>query len=669
MAVLFHDNGSSFVISRRCALLIVWFLISVDANPELPASRRDRHLRRKSEVEQGLKMPERAWHIYRVTFPDYVQRLILSLSSSLTTSNFMKLLLFLISCIWLIRKRGMVKKNKTYPDNAPTDVSDTIGIGEAFALSWRLFVCLQCAYCCSEAITTDPALLKKHSTYATYYVPETGFTYPSIRTFYRPHPQGDKLPSDPTPLPLLVFIHGLGGSIAQFHPLLTSLVNCAPSLAIDLPGCGLSKFQPRSWQAYTTDALVRLLVVIIDKYRDVDSGQGVVLICHSMGCSLAALLASSTSPYAALMSSHVLGLIAICPSAEPPSAQQTATFRKLLLIPEPIFNLWRRWDRRGGTESPSVGRFVGPAAEKQTKILQVRFNDQSRTPVWRRMARGLLPDYSTGEPHGGMPGRKVWSGLKIPLFLIAGEADKVTPVENVQKIASFLDRENEVRCCECHISQPIASPAPYQSHRMETCLSNSTSKSSHTLRDQVTDSSLQTPATSGNTEKPPFKAEILPTPATHSLLYAPRTARPLSAHILSFLATSIDYRLSLGWQLNLLSTEGKWDVKNLEKWQAIEPVSKPIAGVFRAMKTLREVDVLHSPIIFTKEWAPALASHCSAGGALEDPSPTTTSISNGKDGFGAVIAVVDISHESPVYDPRGLEKGGIAYRKFPTNSG
>jgi hypothetical protein len=35
----------------------------------------------------------------------------------------------------------------------------------------------------------------------------------------------------------------------------------------------------------------------------------------------------------------------------------------------------------------------------------------------------------------------------------------------------------------------------------------------------------------------------------------------------------------------------------------VPPVSAPIANVFRAMKTLREVDEKHSPKIFVKEWS------------------------------------------------------------------
>ncbi|OWP07202.1 hypothetical protein B2J93_1975 [Marssonina coronariae] len=54
------------------------------------------------------------------------------------------------------------------------------------------------------------------------------------------------------------------------------------------------------------------------------------------------------------------------------------------------------------------------------------------------------------------------------------------------------------------------------------------------------------------------------------------------------------------------------------------------------MKTLREVDETHCPEVFVKEW----------GFQTKD--------------------IVDISHESPSYEPRGLEKGGVHYHKFPT---
>lgn len=36
-----------------------------------------------------------------------------------------------------------------------------------------------------------------------------------------------------------------------------------------------------------------------------------------------------------------------------------------------------------------------------------------------------------------------------------------------------------------------------------------------------------------------------------------------------------------GWQLQHLSRDGKWDVKNLAKWKSVKPVSEPIGGIFR----------------------------------------------------------------------------------------
>lgn len=222
-------------------------------------------------------------------------------------------------------------------------------------------------------------------------------------------------------MPLLVFVHGLGGSATQFSPLLTSLVNSASCLCIDLPGCGLSKFSPESWKAYTTEALAELLAQVIEDYREKESGQGVVLIGHSMGCSLAALLASTTSTLKNKLQ-NVVGVVAICPRADPPNEEQVAMFRKLLRIPGPIFNIWRRWDRRGGPESASVRRFVGEDADMTTKELQERFNSESRTPVWRRMASGSLPTFKNGVAQGGLPGRDVWAGLEVPIFLVAGEA-------------------------------------------------------------------------------------------------------------------------------------------------------------------------------------------------------------------------------------------------------
>ena len=122
----------------------------------------------------------------------------------------------------------------------------------------------------------------------------------------------------------------------------------------------------------------------------------------------------------------------MCPTAEPPTNK---VFRRLLPIPVPIF------DRRGGVGSQSIFRLTGKDADLDTRKLQLRFNEQSRSAVWMRLSAACLPDYSSGSPVGGVAGKDVWAGVKVPLYLIAGEADTITPVANVTKIAKFVGRD------------------------------------------------------------------------------------------------------------------------------------------------------------------------------------------------------------------------------------
>ncbi|KAH8422677.1 RNA 5'-triphosphatase domain-containing protein [Aspergillus melleus] len=486
-----------------------------------------------------------------------------------------------------------------------------------------------------EAHDTDPGLLKKHSSYLSYTTSVA--TYPSIRTLYRPHPQADKLPTKPSSVPLLVFVHGLGGSLAQFNHLLTSLSNVGPCFGIDLPGCGLSNFAPTSWDAYTVDALAELLASAIDQHRDKENGQGVVLIAHSLGCSLSALLASSTSSIGSQLKEHILGLIAVCPRSSPLSPQEVASYRRLLHIPGPIFDLWRHWDRRGGLTSASVTRLVGADADSDTRNLQVRYNKQSKTPVWRRMAWGTLPTYDRNgsNPIGGLPGRDVWAGVETPVLLVAGESDTVTKPEELQKILRFFEGT------ECVVGGDTKG-----SHAIPDASNNGDKQASENSLaheekygiEPRTDEKELTPISETNQIKRSVKTVILPAPASHALLYDRATYRTLAGVIQDFLRQHIDHRLNMGWQLQYLNTSGKWDVKNLAKWQKVTPVSERIANTFVALKMLREVDEEHNPVLFSQKYR------------------------------DQIYAVIDISYENPVYNPASMENGGIHYHKHPTVS-
>ncbi|KAI9931842.1 hypothetical protein ASPWEDRAFT_105391 [Aspergillus wentii DTO 134E9] len=485
----------------------------------------------------------------------------------------------------------------------------------------------------ANALTTDPGLLRKHSSYISYTTSVA--TYPSIRTFFCPHPQMSKFPTKPSPVPLLVFVHGLGGSLAQFNHVLASLSNIGPCFGIDLPGCGRSEFAPSSWDAYTVEALAELIFAAIEKHRDREAGQGVVLVAHSLGCSLSALLASSNSSIGAELKEHVLGLIAVCPRAAPPSAHETTMFRRLLHIPSPIFDLWRRWDRRGGPDSASVARFVGSDADIDTRELQVRYNKQSKTSVWRRMAWGTLPEYSNDRVTGGMPGEEVWAGIQAPVLLVAGESDAITKPEEIQKILGFFSGSKSN--AKITTSSSIVPDASSIHDQMPASHDSRAHEEEYGVEPQYSEKDLGDVQVS---EKPrrSIKTAILPAPASHALLYDRATYRTLSGIIQDFLCHHVDNRLSLGWQLQYLNTSGKWDVKNLAKWQKVPPMSEPLADTFAALKMLREVDDQHNPVLFSEK------------------------------NYDRVYAVIDISHESPVYNPASLEKGGIHYYKHPTVS-
>ncbi|KAL4974423.1 hypothetical protein BDW66DRAFT_161224 [Aspergillus desertorum] len=480
-----------------------------------------------------------------------------------------------------------------------------------------------------SAVNTDPGLLRKHSTYLSYTTSVA--EYPSIRTFNRPHPQMDKLPNEPSPIPLLVFVHGLGGSLAQFNHLLTSLSNVGPCFGIDLPGCGLSSFTPSSWDAYSVEALAELLATAIDRHRDKEAGQKVVLIAHSLGCSLSAMLASTTSPLRHDLKSHILGLVAICPRASPPSTKEVSLYRRLLYIPGPIFDLWRRWDRRGGLYSNSVNRLVGADADEETRSLQLRFNKQSKTPVWRRMVWGTLPSSygSNGKPVGGLPGEEVWAGVHTSVLLVGGESDMVTrPVELQKLIKVFGDTGISMDGgVDGSAALRDASELPESlAHEEKLGIEPQ-------LEQKVTNGSNRSART-----KRSVKTVILPAPASHALLYDRATYRTLAGIIQDFVSQHADRRLNLGWQLQYLNTSGKWDVKNLAKWKKVPPVSERIANTFVALKMLREVDEEHNPVLFAKSQR------------------------------DNIYTIIDISHESPVYNPASLEAGGIHYQKYPTVS-
>lgn len=339
-----------------------------------------------------------------------------------------------------------------------------------------------------------------------------------------------------------------------------------------------------------------------------------------MGCSIAALLASTASTVPAL-SIPVAGMVAICPRAHQLTPKEINAAQKLSSTPNLIIDILRWFDRYGGENSTSVLRVVGHSHESDLKRTQLAWNRQYRTPVLKRITLGLLPHTAPdGSVTGGPPSEAVWKGLNIPLFLITGESDTVCKPAEVDLIIHHMTGTSITEAEKPASAQPSDELQASTNGLIPTTIKPPTSSS-------------------------PIQSITLPAPAAHALLYAHTTYRLVSALIESFLSHDISPTLDFTHQLRLLTTSGKWDVKNLQKWKAVLPVSAPIDaipqnpnGLFRALKTMREQDDEHNPTNFLRQWA------------------------------DKIYAVIDISHDAPVYNTKTLEKGGVEYHKFPTVS-
>ncbi|KAJ9611709.1 hypothetical protein H2200_004893 [Cladophialophora chaetospira] len=482
---------------------------------------------------------------------------------------------------------------------------------------------------------SDHPVLKSHSTTKSY---KTMFAeYPQIRTFYHPHSHAEKLQAI-ADLPLLVFVHGLGGCLPQFAPLVGSLVNIAPCFGIDLPGHGKSKFLPKTPEAYTIAAFCELWKTAVEGICKEYGHKKVLFVGHSMGCSISAILTTESSvPF------EVVGFIGICPKATPPSSSESTSAKRFLSLPNPVLDLLRMLDRRGGVKSKSVERMAGKAAGMDLRRLQLAYNKSFKTPVWKRSALGCLPQYDSSDGAvGGLPGKDVWAKIQVPLFLIAGEADTVTKPGEVAKIVSFLKDPERENINGTITSNPLPNAMPIPD---DGSMDNTTPQENppNSKADERQFGALPSTSEISSHNSTVVKTAILPSPAAHALMYDHATYRTVAGLIEDFFVRYVSPQLSLGWQLQQLTTSGKWDVKNLEKWKKILPVSGPIGhppdtGIFRALKTLREQDEVHTPSLFIKEWG------------------------------SKFFAVIDISHDSPVYDTASLDRGGIQYHKFPTVS-
>ncbi|SAM09412.1 hypothetical protein [Absidia glauca] len=218
-------------------------------------------------------------------------------------------------------------------------------------------------------------------------------------------------------VPLIVFIHGLGGQVAQWQRQLEYFSQTAHVLAIDLLGCGKSEVTSQ-WNPYTTSSLVQdIEALLMDRYKNPST----VLIAHSYGCSLATFIAASP-----VMQQRIKALVLISPK-DCMDDKQVKGLKKLRWVPDWLFDFARTADRRGGLHSTSIERLLGPEVPEDLRKRQLQWNLASRTSVYKRIVCGA-----------SFPDRQVYQQVKAGVLLIGGSADQVILPSDMHLIRGHL---------------------------------------------------------------------------------------------------------------------------------------------------------------------------------------------------------------------------------------
>lgn len=409
-------------------------------------------------------------------------------------------------------------------------------------------------------------------------------------------------------LPLLVFIHGLGGQLSQFEPILQEFRNCSDIFGIELPGFGNSKRPSRNNnlnginftslsifddyqlnklenslnkmtdEDFKTDNIVEIIYQIL-QYKFPE--RKFIFISHSMGTHISIKLINK------LPDKKVESLVMLSPPNISENEEELEVMnrfpisRRLFLkscsyFPR-LFDYFRFFDRYGGLYSKSVENYIYPDDDDILKRLtQFRWNLDTDSIIFLKYLNGFKSVCNKELQNAAIK----LNSKKI--FLCCGDNDKITPKEDSIKIFNKLS------------------------------------------------------------DKISIKLEILPH-SNHSLFLDKPN---LLAGLIYNFVEELNLNISCTWvlQVKAIISGDKWGLKNQVKWNKVITISKPIINniskdkpqsYLLGMKTLRQTDSEHNPIKF------------------EEDHPE-------------IFSVIDIGSDTPSYDPTDFKR--IKYVKYKTES-
>ncbi|GME68190.1 unnamed protein product [[Candida] boidinii] len=462
----------------------------------------------------------------------------------------------------------------------------------------------------------------------------------------------DKLDS----LPVVIFIHGLGGQISQFEPIIALLSQCSDIFGFELPGCGNSKPLNESvnfyrlskidnekykemidiinhlkWQDFNTNSICELLSsVIMQKFPN----RKLIIIGHSMGTHISVKLINK------LPEGKVEMLIMLAPpkmikdDSVPNALPKDLATRTLLSIfncfPK-LFDFYRYFDRLNGLNGVPLKRAIyepDDDVELQNPV------DLASPTVRVNNEDDNNQDNRTGGNHENNTHHH---------YINSNNKDEHLLFRKLRQFRWNLDTNSSIFLRHLSGFQLCT-----EEELIQCCLKINDSLNSHRILIICGENDKLTPIANSeniynNLIDENFKVQLKKlNHANHSLfLDKPELT---SAIILEFIDNIKELNINIPWVLKIKAkiNGDKWGLKNEIKWQRIKsissflvnPTTKEVSPLL-GMKTLRETDKVHNPKNFE----------------ILHPE---------------IKYIVDIGSNLPSYDPENFQR--IKYIKFSTVS-
>ncbi|SCV03156.1 LAME_0H08152g1_1 [Lachancea meyersii CBS 8951] len=252
--------------------------------------------------------------------------------------------------------------------------------------------------------------------------------------------------------PVFVFIHGLGGNMTQFEPLLRLLAELNEGfLALDLPGFGYSD-EMTEYDIATVAGIVEKTVQIHTQRKKL------VLVGHSLGCHIVMhFISEFASNY------DIRDAVFLSPAAPdlPQLKSLMASIGLWVLAKVPVLFDWYRtyFDQKKGLESSGIKKFHHKS-DTYRKLWQFFYNVQIKSRSIIQYLRGWTPINWSSDTVAGLASAVV----------ITGKLDPITPLSTAKSFYAALDpvrRKDFIEIEECSHNICFDSPNQIVSHFLD----------------------------------------------------------------------------------------------------------------------------------------------------------------------------------------------------------